>query len=977
MAFTDIEGSTRLLQRVGDRWAGILGAHHGIVRSALGDHNGYEVDTAGDGFFVSFARATDAVGFAVDLQRRLAADPVLGPDEVKVRIGLHTGEVEVSGGDYLGLAVHHAARIAAAAHGGQVLVSDATKTMASVRDDIDYLDLGEHELKDLARPVRLYQLTGADLAREFPPVRALNSRVDRLPVTRSTFVGREDDVVALRALLASPGLVTLTGPGGCGKTRLAIEVAREALDVMPGGAWFVDLRAAAGGAQVEEKLVAVLSVENVDAVAAKFRGDAAAIVLDNCEHLIDACADLVERLLDACPELRVIATSRELLGIHTEVARRVPPLGSPSAVELFGDRAGRVDAGFVVDEHNNATVARICARLDGIPLAIELAAARVRHMSVEALEDRLDDMFRVLVGSDRRPLQRHQTLEAVIDWSYQLLEPDERAVLRRLAVFAGGFDLAAADVVCEVDGTTDIVFRLVDGSLVERDIGDRYHLLETIRAFGQVRLRDDGESDDVRHRHLEHFVAMADRLGPRLLGPEFFDVVDDLEVDVDNIRDAMEWALGSRNVERAVGLLGELAPFFSQCGHGAIITTLGEEALAAAEAAGVPAAARARALALAGFAGLSPGYNASIVHAAEAVALYEAIDEEDRDEFYGWALASHAFEAAFMGDADEAAARGPAALAECDARGWAGPASLAQAANAFAKLRHDDLPGAREEMARAVGRSRDAGGGLMLIATLFWSGLLSIHAKDWAVGRAFYEEAMPMARRLPYKLWLQWMLDHLAATAMGLDDFVAARSYCEEGLAESRAAGLVGLGNYPSLLANLADLERRLGQFDQAAMYMQEATDLARSAHFENDDRRRIGLVPMLAGLADLHLLLDEIDAARSALREAVEALDGLDPVEIESMIVVQAPVGSVLESLSRLSKREDRPVDALELLAAAAAWRSELRQPLSSERAQAVAAQVAALRAELGDEAFDSAWARGEQETDRLGRARRSLLDP
>ena len=562
MAFTDIEGSTRLLQRVGDRWASILVAHHRVIRAALDDHNGYEVDTAGDGFFVSFARATNAVGFAVDVQRALAADPVLGAENVRVRIGLHTGEVEVNGSDYLGLAVHHAARIASAAHGGQVLLSDATKTMASFRDDddIDYLDLGEHELKDLARPVRLHQLTSADLAREFPPVRALNARVDRLPVTRSTFVGRESDVAALRLRLASPGLTTLTGPGGCGKTRLAVEAVREALGELPGGAWFVDLRAAASGAQVEEKLVAAISVENVDAVAAKFRGEAAAIVLDNCEHLIDACADLVERLLDACPELRVIATSRDLLGIGAEVARRVPPLGSPSAVKLFADRAGRVDGGFVVDEHNNATVARICTRLDGIPLAIELAAARVRHMSVDALEDRLDDMFRVLVGSDRRALQRHQTLEAVIDWSYQLLEPDERAVLRRLAVFAGGFDLAAADVVCAADGTADIVFRLVDRSLVERSVGDRYHLLETIRAFGQVQLRDDGESDEVRHRHLEHFVAMADRLGPRLLGPEFFDLIDDLEVDVDNIRDAMEWSFRSGDVKRAVRMLGELAP---------------------------------------------------------------------------------------------------------------------------------------------------------------------------------------------------------------------------------------------------------------------------------------------------------------------------------------------------------------------------------------------------------------------------------
>jgi len=279
-------------------------------------------------------------------------------------------------------------------------------------------------------------------------------------------------------------------------------------------------------------------------------------------------------------------------------------------------------------------------------------------------------------------------------------------------------------------------------------------------------------------------------------------------------------------------------------------------------------------------------------------------------------------------------------------------------------------------MALAVARIRAAGGGVMLTATLFWSGLLSMHAKDWAAGRVFYEEAMPMARRLPFKLWLQWMLDHMAFASMGLDDFVAARSYCEEGLAESRASGLVGHGNYSSLLDKMATIERRLGQIDQAAMYMAEATELARTAAFGSDARRRIRLVPMLARLADLHLLLDDIDAARGALREAVDALDGLDPVETETLVVSQPPVGSVLESLARLDERERRPVDAVELLAAAAAWRSELSQPLHSDEAEAVGAQVVALRTALGNEAFDLAWGRGEQEADRLGRARRSLLD-
>lgn len=953
MAFTDIEGSTKLLQRVGDRWANLLAAHHEILRGAIKAHDGYEVNTAGDGFFVTFARTADGIGFAVDAQRALAAHPLLADEGVKVRMGLHAGEVEVSAGDYLGLAVHHAARVGGASHGGQVLVTEPARVLAE-SVDAEFIDLGNYELKDLAQPVRLFQLSHPDLGRSFPPIRALNVRPNNLPVMRTTFVGRDAEIADLRQALEEPGLVTLTGPGGCGKTRLAVESAREALDLVPGGAWFVDLRDAVVDDDVPMLLAAALELAGVDdavgAAAARLGGDPSLLILDNCEHLVATCADLADRLLESCPDLRIIATSRDLLGINAEAARRVASLDAEQATVLFVDRARRAAADVDPDD---AAIGRICARLDGIPLAIELAAARVRHMSVATLESRLDDMFAVLVGSDRRALQRQQTLEAVIDWSYQLLTPEGQAVLRGLSVFSGSFTIDAA---AAVTGAGDDVFDLIDRSLVERVENDRYRLLETIRTFAQLRLNDTGEAREARDRHLAYYVAVAQDIGPRLRDHRFFDAIFLGDAEADNLRAALEWAVGNERREDALRLVAELGFLFAATGRSSATGELVDSTLDLA--AGASTALHARAASGACIAGFTPGFRTTD-RAVRAIELYEDVRDDERDDLYGWALAIRAIDGAMYGTND-AISLSERARDVCAAAAWEQPRALALASLAWAVLRTGDLESGRSGLSDALEVAEAAGGGYVLAMVLFWSGLMSMHAHDWAVARRFYERALPMVRRLPHKVVAQWTLDHVASACLELDDLPAARAYSEEGLAVSRAGGIAGQGNYPSLLANLALIEELLDNPAQAALYQRESVAIVRT-HEVDESRARYNVAGALAALGRLEVASGDVDAARHAVTEAVDLIDGLEPIMLESAVAAPPPVGATLTAVAALLAATGRERDAVVLRGAAEAFRLENDYPEpTGRRAEVAAARAAALRDAVGESAYDAAWSDG-----------------
>ena len=574
--FTDIEGSTALLERLGEGlYAQLLAGHHGLIRSALAAHDGREMDTQGDAFFAVFSSPRACVAAVLEMQQTLAGHAWPAGEQVRVRMGVHAGEASRTAAGLVGLEVHRAARVAAVGYGGQVLLSEAAAVL--VRDalpaGVSLTDLGVHRLKDLGRPERIFQLQAAGLQSGFRPLRSLGNPAlaNNLPARLASFVGRDRELAEVRARVASSRLVTLTGAGGCGKTRLGLQVAAGLLDGSRDGVWLVELAAVTG----EDEVAAAIS--RALGLAARPGGpvlevllDALApldmlIVLDNCEHLIGGCAKAAEAIVIRCPRVHLLATSREPLGIGGETIYRVPPLSLPGpgetgpaaarscdAVALFTDRVQTQGAGLPVDEQTAPLLVSICRRLDGMPLAIELAAARLRSLSLAGLHDRLDQRFRLLTGGSRTALPRQQTLRATVDWSYSLLNHAEQLLLGRLSVFAGSFDLDAAEAVCGTGGiaafdVADLLGSLVDKSLVVAEPAGsalRYRLLETIRQYAAERLGEVGEAEATAAAHCEHFLSVAEAAGPHLTGPDQGRWFARLAADQANLRRAADYAAG-------------------------------------------------------------------------------------------------------------------------------------------------------------------------------------------------------------------------------------------------------------------------------------------------------------------------------------------------------------------------------------------------------------------------------------------------
>ena len=527
LLFTDIEGSTRLLHELGDRYANVLGEHRRVLREAFSRHGGVEVDTQGDAFFVAFARASDAVGAAADVQDALAAGPV------RVRIGVHTGEPVVTEEGYVGTDVHRAARIMGAGHGGQVLLSETTRRLLDERATLR--DLGDHRLKDLTAPQRLYQLGDAD----FPPLRTLYRT--NLPIQPAPLVGRERELDEAGSLVRSHRLLTLTGPGGSGKTRLALQLAAEAVEQFPDGVYWVPLQSLRDPALVER---AIGSSVGADDGLVEYVADKRLLVLvDNFEQVIEA-APTISSLLSSTPNSKVLATSREPLQIESEQRYPVEPLPEEDAAILFAERARAVAPGF----RPAAAVGEICRRLDGLPLAIELAAARVALLDPDELLARLDRRLPLLTSRTRDAPARQQTLRAAIEWSHELLEPEERELFRKLAVFRGSFTLEAAEAVCDAD--LDRLESLVVKNLVRRWGSGRLGMLDTIREYAVELLDGAPDADAVHRRHAEYFLSVAEEanLNPGLLraGGQRLDLA---LPEQDNFRGALAWALQRGSIE--------------------------------------------------------------------------------------------------------------------------------------------------------------------------------------------------------------------------------------------------------------------------------------------------------------------------------------------------------------------------------------------------------------------------------------------
>ncbi|HSI99108.1 MAG TPA: adenylate/guanylate cyclase domain-containing protein [Patescibacteria group bacterium] len=589
--FTDIEASTQMLERHRAAAGPALARHHDLLRAAIGRSDGVVFETVGDAVYAAFSRPADALTAAVAIQRALADEEWGEIGDLRARIAVHTGAVESRGRHYFGPALFETARLQSLAHGGQVLTSAATSALAAadLDDGITLRAMGTHRLKDLLEPMEVFQVVAPGLPDRFPPLRAAIQAPTNLTPEATAFIGRVADLAAIEALLDEHRFVTLVGPGGTGKTRLAVESGLRRLDDFPDGAWIAELAPITDPDVVSPAIADVWSLRAInrsdldDVIDRHLAPRRLLLIIDNCEHLLDTVAPMVERMLRASPGLSVIATSREPLGIAGETVHRVPSLSLPDeaddpvgseSVRLFVDRARLVRPDFSPADGELDAVLRICRRVDGMPLALELAAARLRTLSPSELADRLERSFHILTGGSRTALPRQRTLDATIDWSHEMLSGRERSVFRRLAAFAGGFDIPAAEAVCSGGGVDsgevlDVLDSLVLKSLVLTIHGpsSRFRMLEPIRQYAQEVLAASGEAGETRRAHAHHYAALAADASPRTRGPEQMAWDRRLDVEYDNIRAALVTLREQGDLDRYLDLAFDLFAYWMHTGR--------------------------------------------------------------------------------------------------------------------------------------------------------------------------------------------------------------------------------------------------------------------------------------------------------------------------------------------------------------------------------------------------------------------------
>jgi len=853
--FTDIEGSTRLWEEHPEAMRVALARHDALLREIIEARGGHVFKTMGDAFDAAFADAGAALDAATKIQRTLQAERWDLPGGLKVRVALHTGTAEVRGPDYFGPPLNRAARLLAAGHGEQILLSEATRALVepSLPEGLTLRDLGRHRLRDLARSEHIFQLTVAGLRTEFPPLRTLDVLPNNLPRQLTSFIGRARELADIKSRLAETALLTLTGSGGAGKTRLALQVAADLVDAFPDGVWLVELTPLSDPALVTQTVATTLGVREeqrplLQTLLDYLKPKALLLVLDNCEHVLSATADLTQTLLRFCPSLRVLATSQEPLGVAGEVTYRVPSLSMPDvyrlpplerltefeSIGLFVDRAALTRPGFALTADNAAAVASICARLDGIPLAIELAAARVKVLSVEEIASRLDDRFRLLTAGSRTAPPRHQTLRAALDWSYDLLTDEERMLLRRLSVFAGGWTLAAAEAVCSGDGcdpaaVLDVLTRLIDRSLVV--VGTPiatetwYRLLETVRLYAREKLSAAGEEETARRRHRDWYLQFAEQAERELQGPALEAWLERLEVEHDNIRAALDWCRTAEpDPEYALRLAGAVWHFWEVRGY----LSEGREWLESAlvKGAQILTTSRVKALNGAGILALIQGDDARAAGAGqEALALSRSLG---------------------------------------DKRGLASCLNIL-GLNACRLERYDQAAQLGEE---SLALNREVGDKWGVAGARLTLGLVARGQGDHARAAALLEESVQQFKQLGDKWASTVTLNNFGLVLREMGEHERAQDVLEETLMLFRELG--DRWGIAFSLANLGIVAWHRSEFERAAGLFAESLPLRR----ELQDRR--GIATSLTGLAVVAVKLGQfvraavLFAAAEALRESL-----------------------------------------------------------------------------------------------------------
>jgi predicted ATPase/class 3 adenylate cyclase len=834
--FTDIEGSTRLWQEDEPSMRKAVARHDQLLYQVIADHGGVVFSTMGDGLAAAFQVASAAVSCAVEAQRRLDQETWGTSRPLRVRMGLHTGEAESRGGDYFGTAVNRAARLAAVGHGGQILCSSATAELAD--GDVGLVDLGEHRLRDLDRPMHIVQVGDGS----FPPLRSLSVFPGNLPIQLTSFVGRHTELASLKKALDGPGLVTLTGTGGVGKTRLALQAAANLISAFPDGVWLCELAAAVDAESMLQVVAAALGYApapgaDLERGIAKFVGPhRMLLVLDTCEHLLDAAAGLAETVLERCPNMAILATSREALEVRGERVLRLRSLAVPhawgasdhlvdiDAARLFLDRAEATGADLALGPADGPAIAEICRWLDGIPLAIELAAARVIALAPGEIAAHLDERFRLLTGGRRAAVERHHTLRAAIDWSYALLSERDQAVFNHLGVFPASFDASAAQAVAAAGGVEpwdvlDSLTSLVAKSMLNADHSaagpTRYQMLESLRHYARERLETAGVADESRRCHARHYAVAASEIGSGLRGPEEASWRRRLDADLDDFRAAVTWALDSameQDRELAMVILGELTYGMTTGGRSNLFASVYEQAVERARRS-------------------TSRYASPVLAGAAATAYYrgdfrrgralsgEALQTVRVSPHPGIALAlkpGFADPPSFAVELTETLHL----LDEVEAQEW--DYAHVHATAAMMAAHFGNLTLARREGATAVEFSRRLGTPSTLALGLFGSALASWQP-DPAAAQAALEEHLQIARATGYNYMLARSLALLAQLQARSGNLPAAIGALQEGLQIAHInEDRPGMG---VCLARGAVVVAALGESESAAVFLGAVTN--------------------------------------------------------------------------------------------------------------------------------------------------------
>jgi predicted ATPase len=868
--------------------------HHDILQSVMHAHNGHVFQIIGDAFCVAFHTARDALHAAVDSQRRLQNRNWAGTP-IKVRMGIHTGEAETHQNDYRGyLTLARVQRVMSAAHGGQVLLSNATAELMrdQLPEGVTLRDMKENRLKGWTTTEHLWQVVSTELQQDFPPLSTLNSIPNNLPVQVTSFVGRENEIAEVKQSLATSRLVTLTGSGGTGKTRLSLQVAVEIMERFKDGVWFIELAPITDPELVPNAVANILAVrEESDrplmmTLMDWFRDRELLIVLDNCEHLLDACAGFADAVLHGSHATRILASSREALGISGETAYRVPSLPTPNpkaqlsleqlrdceSARLFIERATQTLPAFKVTKATSPAISQICHRLDGIPLAIELAAARVKVLSVEQIAERLDDRFRLLTGGSRTALPRQQTLRALIDWSYHLLSEQERLLFRRLAVFVGGWTLEGAEAVCgfgEIESfdILDLLTHLVDKSLViVETVGkeSRYRRLETIRQYAREKLFETDEAKQLRDHHLDYFLTLAEKAEVEVLNADQVAWLNRLDVEFDNIRAALEWSRESR-AEDGLRLGSAIWRFCLRYGYtNELVDKL--HLLLQQPSGSRKTLVRAKTLYVISILAIWQG---DFVHlralADESYAIYKELGDPG-----GEAAALYALGLAANRNAD--------------------PNGLSYLLQSL-------------ELYRSMNDKTDICDVLIVASQV---------GGDPAQQQAWLEEALALARARGDIITMAGALDNLGKTARDLGNFAQARLWLEESLEIQRSLGAPG---YVSTLGYLSTLALYEGKLAAARAYADEVQALS----------SQTGMTMMLSHLWSL------INIGYIALQEGnlVEAKEVFH-LTLQQFQKGNSLIGVVcaIEGLANMYVQQNQAAPAARLLAWADATREKINDP-------------------------------------------------